>query len=49
MWVQKVTLCGNSLVVTLNREVLQKTGLKKGDYVKVSLDNGKIVIEPLRE
>jgi len=48
MWIQKVQICGHSLVVVMNKELLKKTGLKKGDYVKIMLENGKIIIEPIK-
>ena len=48
--VRKIFKTGNSLVISLPRESLQRLGLQEGSEVNVIVDedNGRIVIEPLR-
>ena len=48
MWVQKVYVCGESLVVAIRREIADELGIRKGDHVKIYVKDGKIVIEPLK-
>lgn len=47
---RKIFRTGNSLVISLPREALQRLGLEEGSEVNVVLDEskGRIVIEPSR-
>jgi putative addiction module antidote len=40
---------GNSLVVSLPREILESLDLSNGSDVLVTLEDGKIVIRPMRQ
>ena len=48
MWVQKIYICGQSLVVAIRKEIADKIGIKKGDHVKVYVKDGKIIVEPVK-
>jgi len=34
--------------ITIPREIREKVGLKKGDYARIRVDNGNIVVEPYK-
>ena len=46
---RKIFKTGNSLVVSLPRQILNALGLSSGSDVLVALENGKIVIHPMRQ
>jgi putative addiction module antidote len=46
---RKIFKTGNSLVVSLPREMLASLGTSDGSEVSVELEEGKIVIRPLRQ
>ena len=49
--VRKIYKTGNSLVVSLPKDLLQELGLIEGSEVNIAVDqeNGKITIEPLQK
>jgi antitoxin MazE len=46
---RKIFKTGNSLVVSLPKEILTALGLSDGSEVSVELEDGKIVIAPMRQ
>jgi antitoxin MazE len=46
---RKIFKAGNSLVVSLPREILDALGLSDGSEVLVMLEDGKIVIRPMQQ
>ena len=46
--VRQITTIGNSIGVTLPREILQSLGLKKGSYVEVRATAMGLLLRPLR-
>jgi putative addiction module antidote len=46
---RKIFKTGNSMVISLPRETLTALGLSDGSEVSVVLEDGKIVIEPMRQ
>ena len=46
---RKIFKTGNSMVVSLPREMLESLGAADGSDVSVELEDGKIVIRPIRQ
>ena len=46
---RKIFKSGNSMVVYLPREILEPLGVSDGSEVSVELEDGKIVIRPMRQ
>jgi antitoxin MazE len=46
---RKIFKTGNSMVVSLPREVLEPLGVSDGSEVSVALEDGKIVIRPMQQ
>lgn len=46
---RKIFKTGNSTVVSLPREMLESLGAADGSDVSVELEDGKIVIRPIRQ
>jgi putative addiction module antidote len=46
---RKIFKTGNSMVVSLPREMLESLGAADGSDVSVELEDGKIVIRPMRQ
>ena len=41
---------GKSLYINIPKEVAKELGVSAGDYMKmITLDNGKIILEPIRQ
>jgi putative addiction module antidote len=47
--VRKIFKTGNSMVVSLPREILEPLGVSDGSEVSVELEDGKIIIRPMRQ
>jgi len=48
MMYRKITKCGNSIGITLDKTALEKIGLKRGDWVKIEVVDHKIIITPAK-
>jgi antitoxin MazE len=46
---RKIFKTGNSMVVSLPREILEPLGVSDGSEVSVVLEEGKIVIRPMQQ
>jgi putative addiction module antidote len=46
---RKIFKTGNSMVVSLPREILEPLGVSDGSEVSVMLEDGKIVIRPMQQ
>jgi antitoxin MazE len=46
---RKIFKTGNSMVVSLPREILEPLGVSDGSEVSVVLEDGKIVIRPMQQ
>jgi putative addiction module antidote len=46
---RKIFKTGNSMVVSLPREMLESLGAADGSDVSVELEDGKIIIRPMRQ
>lgn len=46
---RKIFKTGNSMVVSLPREILEPLGVSDGSEVSVALEDGKIVIRPMQQ
>jgi putative addiction module antidote len=46
---RKIFKTGNSMVVSLPREILEPLGVSDGSEVSVELEDGKIVIRPMQQ
>jgi putative addiction module antidote len=46
---RKIFKTGNSMVVSLPREMLESLGVADGSDISVELEDGKIVIRPIRQ
>lgn len=46
---RKIFKTGNSVVVSLPREMLEPLGVSDGSDVSVELEDGKIIIRPMRQ
>jgi antitoxin MazE len=46
---RKIFKTGNSLVISIPKEILEPLGLSDGSEVYVTLDVGKIVIRPMHQ
>jgi antitoxin component of MazEF toxin-antitoxin module len=46
-YVGKISYVGNSLLVYLPKKVVEELKLRRGQYVKLMVQDGKIVVEPL--
>ncbi len=46
---RKIFKTGNSMVVSLPREILEPLGVSDGSEVSVQLEDGKIVIRPMQQ
>jgi AbrB family looped-hinge helix DNA binding protein len=44
--IQKVLKVGSSAAVTIPKKALKELGLKPGDSVSLSIDAGRVVIQP---
>jgi len=44
----KVVKVGNSLRITIPKEIADATRLKEGDLVGISLDNGRIIVRKVK-
>jgi antitoxin component of MazEF toxin-antitoxin module len=45
----EIVKSGEIFVVPLTAEIMRQSGLKEGEKIKVSVENGKIEIRPLAE
>jgi antitoxin component of MazEF toxin-antitoxin module len=46
---RKIFKSGNSLVISLPKQMLESLGISCGSDVSVALEDGKIVIRPMRQ
>lgn len=46
---RKIFKTGNSMVVSLPREILEPLGVSDGSEVSVELEDGKIIIRPIQQ
>jgi len=46
---RKIFKTGNSMVVSLPREILEPLGVSDGSEVSVVLEDGKIIISPIQQ
>jgi len=46
---RKIFKTGNSMVVSLPREILEPLGVSDGSDVSVELEDGKIIIRPMKQ
>lgn len=46
---RKIFKTGNSMVVSLPREILEPLGVSEGSEVSVALEDSKIVIRPMQQ
>jgi antitoxin MazE len=49
MVTQKVSSWGNSLGVRLPRAIVQQVGWKEGIILKISIENGNVILSPARQ
>jgi antitoxin component of MazEF toxin-antitoxin module len=47
MALMKIRRQGRSLAVTLNAETLREAHLKEGDLVRPTVENGRVVLDPV--
>lgn len=47
--VQQLVGAGRSVYITLPRDFANEIHLEKGDYLKVTMNNKKIILEKLKE
>ena len=49
MIIKKLTKCGNSLGITIDKPILQLLNIERGTKLKLTTDGKKIVLEPIHE